>query len=141
MAGVKAEAGVASTAAPALADKPSIAVLPFVNMSGDPEQDYFSDGITECIVTALSKLCSFFVIARNSTSAYKGKATGVRQVAIELGVRYVLEGSVRRSGERLRVTGQLIDPTSGKNARLRQTPPDRPDGGPAPYAAFPASGG
>jgi adenylate cyclase len=96
-----------------LPDKPSIAVLPFQNMSGDREQDYFSDGITEDIITALSKLRGFFVIARNSTFAYKGKAPDVRQVAKELGVRYVLEGSVRKSGDRLRVTAQLIDGTSG----------------------------
>jgi adenylate cyclase len=99
----------------ALPDKPSIAVLPFTNMSGDPEQEYFGDGIAEDIITALSKLRGFFVIARNSTFAYKGKAPNIRQVAHELGVRYVLEGSVRKSGERLRVTGQLIDATSGNH--------------------------
>jgi len=102
-----------STAPLSLPDKPSIAVLPFQNMSGDREQDYFSDGITEDIITALSKLRWFFVIARNSTFAYKGKNPDVRQVARELGVRYVLEGSVRRSGERLRATAQLIDGISG----------------------------
>ena len=96
-------------------DKPSIAVLPFQNMSGDPEQEYFGDGIAEDIITALSKLRGFFVIARNSTFAYKGKAPNIRQVARELGVRYVLEGSVRKAGERLRVTGQLIDATSGNH--------------------------
>ena len=100
---------------PALPDKPSIAVLPFENMSGDPEQEYFGDGIAEDIITALSKLRGFFVIARNSTFAYKGKAPDIRQVARELGVRYVLEGSVRKSGERLRVTGQLIDAASGNH--------------------------
>src|SRR4051812_16572166 len=99
----------------ALPDKPSIAVLPFQNMSGDPEQEYFGDGIAEDIITALSKLRGFFVIARNSTFAYKGKAPDIRQVARELGVRYVLEGSVRKSGERLRVTGQLIDAASGSH--------------------------
>ena len=99
---------------PPLPDKPSIAVLPFQNMSGDPEQEYFADGITEDIITALSKLRGFFVIARNSTFAYKGKAPDVRQVARELGVRYVLEGSVRKAGERLRVTGQLIDASTGQ---------------------------
>jgi adenylate cyclase len=96
-------------------DKPSIAVLPFQNMSGDPEQEYFGDGIAEDIITALSKLRGFFVIARNSTFAYKGKAPNIRQVARELGVRYVLEGSVRKAGERLRVTGQLIDATSNNH--------------------------
>jgi adenylate cyclase len=97
----------------ALPDKPSIAVLPFENMSRDPEQDYFSDGITEDIITALSKLRWFFVIARNSTFAYKGKAPDVRQVARDLGVRYILEGSVRKAGNRLRITGQLVDATTG----------------------------
>ncbi|RWB73914.1 MAG: adenylate/guanylate cyclase domain-containing protein [Mesorhizobium sp.] len=96
-------------------DKPSIAVLPFQNMSGDPEQEYFGDGIAEDIITALSKLRGFFVIARNSTFAYKGRAPDIRQVARELGVRYVLEGSVRKGGERLRVTGQLIDSASGSH--------------------------
>nr|MBA3516397.1 adenylate/guanylate cyclase domain-containing protein [Hyphomicrobiales bacterium] len=96
-----------------LPDKPSIAVLPFLNMSGDQDQDYFSDGITEDIITALSKLRWFFVISRNSTFAYKGKAPDVRQVARDLGVRYVLEGSVRKAGDRLRVTAQLIDATTG----------------------------
>ena len=97
---------------PMSSDKPSIAVLPFQNMSGDPEQEYFGDGIAEDIITALSKLRGFFVIARNSTFAYKGKVPNIRQVARELGVRYVLEGSVRKAGARLRVTGQLIDATS-----------------------------
>ena len=96
-----------------LPDKPSIAVLPFTNMSADPEQDFFSDGITEDIITALSKLRGFFVIARNSTYTYKGKSPDVRQVARDLGVRYVLEGSVRKSGDRLRVTAQLIDAATG----------------------------
>jgi adenylate cyclase len=95
--------------------KPSIAVLPFQNMSGDPEQEYFGDGIAEDIITALSKLRGFFVIARNSTFAYKGKSPNISQVARELGVRYVLEGSVRKAGERLRVTGQLIDAISGNH--------------------------
>ena len=109
--------GVQRVAAPALAlpDKPSIAVLPFQNMSGDPEQEYFADGIAEDIITALSKLRWFFVIARNSTFGYKGKAPDVRQVARDLGVRYVLEGSVRKSGDRLRVTSQLIDARSGSH--------------------------
>src|SRR4029077_5434546 len=91
----------------ALPDKPSIAVLPFANMSGDPEQEYFADGITEDITTALSRISSLFVIARNSSFAYKGKAIDIRQIGRELGVRYVLEGSVRKAGQRLRITGQL----------------------------------
>jgi adenylate cyclase len=96
-------------------DTPSIAVLPFTNMSGDPEQDYFADGITEDITTALSHLRWLFVIARNSTFTYKGRAVDVRQVALELAVRYVLEGSVRTSGGRIRVTGQLVDAATGKH--------------------------
>ena len=90
-------------------DKPSIAVLPFANMSGDPEQEYFADGISEDIITALSKFRWFFVIARNSTFTYKGKTVNVKQVAQDLGVRYVLEGSVRKAGNRVRITAQLID--------------------------------
>ena len=101
------------TAQLALPEKPSIAVLAFQNMSGDPEQEYFSDGITEDIITDLSKLSELHVIARNSTFTYKGKPVDVRQVGRELGVRYVLEGSVRKAGNRVRVTGQLIDATSG----------------------------
>ena len=92
-----------------LPDKPSIAVLPFENMSGDLEQEFFADGMAEDIITALSKLRWFFVIARNSTFVYKGKSGDIRQVARELGVRYVLEGSVRKSSNRLRITAQLID--------------------------------
>src|SRR5579872_2297932 len=98
-----------------LPDKPSIAVLPFQNMSGDPEQVFFADGMTEDIITALSKLRWFFVIARNSTFVYKGKSPDVRQVARELGVRYVLEGSVRKAGIRLRITAQLVDATTGNH--------------------------
>jgi adenylate cyclase len=94
-------------------DKPSIAVLPFVNLSAEPEQEYFSDGITEEIITGLSKVPSVFVIARNSSFTYKGKPIKVQQVSKELGVRYVLEGSVRKSGERVRVTAQLINATTG----------------------------
>ena len=94
-------------------DKPSIAVLPFTNMSGDPEQEYFSDGITEEIITALSKVPHIFVIARNSTFTYKGKPVRVQQVGKELGVRYVLEGSVRKAGDRVRITAQLIDTKTG----------------------------
>jgi adenylate cyclase len=96
-----------------LPDKPSIAVLPFNNMSGDPEQEYFSDGLSEEIITALSKIPKLFVIARNSSFSYKGKPVKVKQVAEELGVRYVLEGSVRKAEERVRITAQLIDALSG----------------------------
>jgi len=98
-----------------LPDKPSIAVLPFINMSADPGQEYFADGIAEDIITALSRIQWFFVTARNSSFTYKGIAVDVRQVGRELGVRYVLEGSVRRSGRRLRVTAQLIDATTGQH--------------------------
>ena len=96
-------------------DVPSIAVLPFVNVGGDPNRDFIADGLTEDIITALARLRWLFVIARNSTFVYKGKAVDVRQVARELGVRYVLEGSVRTAGDRLRITGQLSDAESGKN--------------------------
>jgi adenylate cyclase len=96
-----------------LPDKPSLAVLPFQNMTGDPEQDYFVDGIVEEITTAISRLPWLFVIARNSSFTYKGRAVDVKQVARELGVRYVLEGSVRKAGNRVRITGQLIDTASG----------------------------
>ena len=98
-----------------LPDKPSIAVLPFTNMSGDPEQEYFADGVSEDIITELSKISKLFVVARNSTFTYKGQAVDVKQVGCEQGVRYVLEGSVRRSGERLRITAQLIDATTGNH--------------------------
>ena len=103
------------TAAPALPDKPSIAVLPFDNMSGDPEQEYFADGISEDLITALSKIHWFFVIARNSSFAYKGQAVDVTRVAGELGVRYVIEGSVRKAGNRVRISAQLIDATTGRH--------------------------
>ncbi|MGY4368932.1 TolB-like protein/class 3 adenylate cyclase/tetratricopeptide (TPR) repeat protein [Bradyrhizobium sp. LB1.3] len=96
-----------------LPDKPSIAVLPFQNMSGDPEQDFFADGMVEDIITALSKSKVLFVIARNSSFTYKGKAVDIKKVGHELGVRYVLEGSVRKAGSRVRVTGQLVDATTG----------------------------
>ena len=103
-----------SSAAPLpLPDKPSIAVLPFQNMSGDPEQEYFTDGLVEDIITALSRFKSLFVIARNSSFTYKGKAIDIKQVGRELGVRYVLEGSVRKAGGRVRISGQLIDSRSG----------------------------
>ena len=97
----------------ALPDKPSIAVLPFANMSGDPQQEYFADGVVEDIITALSRVRWLFVIARNSSFTYKGRAVDVKQVGRELGVRYVLEGSIRKSGNRVRVTAQLIDAGAG----------------------------
>jgi adenylate cyclase len=99
-------------AAPGLADKPSIAVLPFTNMSDDPEQEYFSDGITEDIIMELSKISGLFVIARHSAFTYKGKSVTLSQVGRELGVRHVLEGSVRKAGNRLRITAQLVDASS-----------------------------
>jgi adenylate cyclase len=112
-----AKAQPISHAAQALAlplpDKPSIAVLPFQNMSGDPEQEYFADGLVEDIITALSRYRSLFVIARNSSFTYKGRAVDIRQVGRELGVRYVLEGSVRKAASRLRITGQLIEAATG----------------------------
>jgi len=95
-----------------LPDKPSIAVLPFTNMSGDPSQEYFSDGLTEQIINGLCKVSNLFVIARNSSFAYKGMAVSVKQIAKELGVRYILEGSVQRAGNRVRITAQLIDATT-----------------------------
>ena len=96
-----------------LPSKPSIAVLPFENLSGDREQEYFADGMVEEIITALSRFRGLFVIARNSSFAYKGRAVDVKQVGRELGVRYVLEGSVRKAGSRVRITGQLIDTATG----------------------------
>lgn len=108
-----AAATTASTEPLALPDRPSIAVLPFHNMSGDPEQEYFADGMVEDVITSLSRFKSLFVIARNSSFAYKGKSPDIRQVGRELGVRYVLEGSVRKAGGRLRITGQLIDAMNG----------------------------
>jgi adenylate cyclase len=95
------------------ADKPSIAVLPFTNLSGDAEQEYFADGVVDDIITALSRVRAFFVIARNSSFTYKGKAVDIKQVGRELGVRYVLEGSIRRAGNRVRITGQLIAAETG----------------------------
>ena len=106
-------AGAVAGAAITPPQKPSIAVLPFQNLSRDPEQDYFADGMVEEIITALSRVRSLFVIARNSSFVYKGGAVDVRQVGRELGVRYVLEGSVRKSSDRVRITGQLIDAASG----------------------------
>ncbi len=104
---------IGNTAVLELPDKPSIAVLPFQNMSGDAEQEYFADGIVEDIITALSRFHGLFVIARNSSFAYKGRPVDVKQAGQELGVRYVLEGSVRKSGKRVRITGQLIDAGTG----------------------------
>ena len=104
----------------ALPDKPSIAVLPFQNMSGDPEQDYFADGMVEDIVTGLSRIKWLFVIARNSSFVYKGKAVDVRQVGRELGVRYVLEGGVRKAGGRVRITAQLVDAETGRASMGRE---------------------
>jgi TolB-like protein len=117
---VREEAGDAAEAGPhkppsGLADKPSIAVLPFANLGGGADQEYFIDGVVEDIITALSRNRAFFVIARNSTFTYKGKPVDTNQVARALGVRYVLEGSVRRSGSRVRVTGQLIEAASGRH--------------------------
>ncbi len=111
------DAATPSAAEPTLAlpDKPSIAVLPFDNLSGDPDQEYFADGIAEDIITGLSRNRGFFVIARNSSFTYKGRAVDIRQVARELGVRYVLEGSVRKAGNRVRITAQLIDATTGSH--------------------------
>ena len=114
------DSGVTAGAAPPqsplpLTDKPSIAVLPFTNMSGDPEQEYFADGITEDIITALSQVRWLFVIARNSTFSYKGTSPDVRQVARDLGVHYVLEGSVRKGGNRIRITAQLIEAATGRH--------------------------
>jgi adenylate cyclase len=98
-----------------LPDKPSIAVLPFTNLSGDPQQEYFADGLVEDIITGLSRVKSFFVIARNSSFTYKGRAVDVRQVSRELGVQYVLEGSIRKAGTRVRIVGQLIDAITGRH--------------------------
>jgi TolB-like protein len=118
--------GVAAATRPSLPlpGKPSIAVLPFQNMSGDPEQEYFADGIVEEIITALSRFHQLFVIARNSSFTYKGRAVDVKQVGRELGVRYVLEGSVRKSANRVRITGQLVDASTGAHLWA-----DRFDGG------------
>ncbi|MER8710519.1 adenylate cyclase, partial [Mesorhizobium sp. M1088] len=110
---VETDAGASVAASPPLPAKPSIAVLPFTNMSGDPDQEYFADGLVEDIITGLSRVNSFFVIARNSSFTYKGRAVDLRQVGRELGVRYVLEGSIRRAGSRVRISGQLVDAISG----------------------------
>src|SRR5262249_19228531 len=108
--------GLGSGSTPALLplpDRPSIVVLPFLNTSGDVEQEYFSDGMTEDVTTDLSKLSGLFVIARNSALTYRGKSMRAQDVSRDLGVRYVLEGSVRRAGNRVRITSQLIDGTTG----------------------------
>jgi TolB-like protein/Tfp pilus assembly protein PilF len=107
------EAGLPTSPAPAVSDKPSLAVLPLSNLSGDPAQDYFSDGITGDIIAELSRFRSLFVVARHSSFAYRGKTTEIKRVGRELGVRYVAEGSVRKIGNRVRVTVQLLDATSG----------------------------
>jgi adenylate cyclase len=114
---VKVASSPSDAGQPAVArrDRPSVAVLPFANMSGDPEQEYFADGISEDVITQLSKFHSLFVIARNSSFTYRGQAIDVRKVAKDLNVRYVLEGSVRRAGTTIRVTAQLIDATSGRH--------------------------
>ncbi len=116
--------GIESRPAPPLPDKPSIAVLPFLNLSGDPEQEYFADGMVEDIITALSRMRWLFVIARNSSFTYKGRAVDMKQVGRELGVRYVLEGSVRKAGSKVRIAGQLIDTSRGTHIWA-----DRFDGG------------
>jgi TolB-like protein len=108
-----ADVSPATDAVLTLPDKPSIAVLPFANLSDDPEQEYFADGMVEEIITALSRIRWLFVIARNSTFTYKGQAVDIRQVGRELGVRYVLEGSVRKAGGRVRITAQLIEAETG----------------------------
>lgn len=109
---VAQEPAPASSAHPS---RPSIAVLPFVNLSGDPQQDYFADGVVEDIIAALSRLRWLFVIARNSSFTYKGRTLDVRQVGRELGVRYVLEGSVRKAADRVRLTGQIVDAGTGRH--------------------------
>jgi adenylate cyclase len=110
-----ARVGAAEAPPLPLPDKPSVAVLPFTNMSGDPEQEFFADGIAEDVITALSRYPSLFVIARNSSFTYKGRAVDVKEVGRELGVRYVLEGSLRKSGNRIRVTAQLVEAETGKH--------------------------
>src|SRR6516162_7708809 len=112
---VRSGSAVSQSEALPLHDKPSIAVLPFQNMSGDPEQEYFADGMVEDITTGLSRSKSLFVIARTSSFTYKGKAVDIKQIGRELGVRYVLEGSVRKSGNRVRITGQLVDAATGNH--------------------------
>src|SRR5262249_46283694 len=117
------------SAAPPLPDKPSIAiaVLPFENMSGDPEQEHFSDGMVEEIITALSRFRWAFVIARNSSFTFKGKAVDIKEVGRRLGVRYVLEGSVRKAAGKVRITGQLIDAVTGTHLWADRFEPDLTD--------------
>lgn len=127
-----AEVTVDGSESPALAtpphsDKPSIAVLPFTNLSNDPEQEYFADGIAEDIITALSRFQWFFVIARNSSFSYKGQAVDLKQIAGELGVQYVLEGSVRKAGKHVRVSAQLVDSITGRNVWVEQYDRDLDD--------------
>ena len=105
----------AMSSAPPLLNKPSIAVLPFSNMSGDPAQDYFVDGVVDEIITALSRINWLFVIARNSRFTYRNRDVDVKQVGRELGVRYVLDGTVRRVGDRVRISAQLVDASTGAN--------------------------
>jgi TolB-like protein len=122
----EAAEAVRSLELPALPDKPSIAVLPFSNLSADAEQEYFADGIVEEMITELSRMRWLFVIARNSSFIYKGRSVDVKQVGQELGVRYVLQGSVRKAAQRLRITAQLVDATTGANLwadRFEGTPP------------------
>ena len=116
-----------TTEALPLPDKPSIAVLPFTNMSGDPEQEYFADGIAEDIITELSKFKTLFVIARNSSFAFKGQALDVKQISSKFGVRYVIEGSVRRAGNRVRITAQLIDAAEDNHIWARRYDRDLED--------------
>src|SRR5215813_13310009 len=108
-----ASAAALFASAPTLPEKPSVAVLPFSNLSDDPQQEYYAEGMVDDIITGLARIKWLFVIARNSTFTYKGRAVDVKRVGRELGVRYVLEGSVRKAGERLRITGQLIDASTG----------------------------
>jgi TolB-like protein len=126
-----------------LPDRPAIAVLPFVNIGGDPEQEYFSDGISEDLITALSKLRWFFVIARNSSFIYKGRAVHMKQIAEELGVGYVVEGSVRKGGDRVRITAQLNDvlpaATSGRSATTATSPTCSPSRTTSPRRSSPQS--
>ena len=113
--GAPATTGSDQVSAGIMREGPSIAVLPFNNMSSDPEQDYFADGMVEDIITALARYPSLFVVARNSSFAYKGKSPDIRVVGRDLGVRYVLEGSIRRVGPKLRITGQLIETDTGRH--------------------------
>src|ERR1700746_57723 len=127
-AGAPAESAAASvTQTLPLPDKPSMAVLSFTNMSADPEQEFFADGIAEDVITALSRYPSLFVIARNSCFTYKGRAVDVKQVGRELGVRYVLEGGLRKAGNRIRVTAQLVEAETGKHVRAERYDRDLDD--------------